>query len=122
MTTHRVMLVDDDDTLRTLLRTTLPEVGFEIVEAVDGAVALQRFAEGIPDLIVLDWNMPESSGSDVLRAVKGQHPEIPVVVLTAEKGAASRDLARSLGADAFLTKPFSPLELLGAIESLLRRP
>ena len=122
MTTHRVMLVDDDEAIRTLLRMTLPRDGFEIVEAGDGADALERIeADPVPDLIVLDWKMPERSGDEVLAAVKEHHPDLPVVVLTAERDAASRDRAESLGADAFLTKPFSPLELLGVVERFLGR-
>ena len=122
MNTHRVMLVDDDETTRTLLRMTLPQDGFDIVEAGDGEDALERLGDGaVPDLIVLDWKMPARSGAEVLATVKERHPDLAVVVLTAEKNAASRERAHELGADAFLTKPFSPLELLGVVERFLGR-
>ena len=121
MTTPRIMLVDDDDTIRTLLRLTLPAEGFEIVEARDGQEALELVGARVPDLVVLDWNMPERSGEEVLASVKRAHAGVPVIVLTGERQPRHRATAESLGADEFLTKPFSPLQLLGAIERLLRR-
>jgi two-component system OmpR family response regulator len=115
------MLVDDDDSLRTLLRVTLPKDGFEIVEARDGQEALDLLASAVPDVVVLDWKMPERSGEEVLADVKRRHPALPVIVLTAEIESRHRSVAESLGADEFLTKPFSPLQLLGAIERLTDR-
>lgn len=113
------MLVDDDATLRTLLRVTLPSDGFDVVEAADGAEALQLLDERPPDLVVLDWNMPERSGAEVLAELKRRDARVPVIVLTAERDKRPRAVARMLGADEFLTKPFSPLRLLDAIERLI---
>ncbi len=113
------MLVDDDATLRTLLRVTLPSDGFEVVEAADGAEALQLLDERPPDLVVLDWNMPERSGAEVLAELKRRDALVPVIVLTAERDKRPRAVARMLGADEFLTKPFSPLRLLDAIDRLI---
>ena len=117
MTVHRVMLVDDDASLRSLVRVTLPRDGFEIAEARDGQDALDQIAAGPPDLVVLDWRLPERSGEEVLKELKVRQPELPVVVLTAEPR--EREAAERLGADEFLTKPFSPLELVRTIERLL---
>jgi DNA-binding response OmpR family regulator len=114
-----VLLVDDDPTFRTLLRLTLPSDGFEVMEAADGAEALHLLDEQAPDVVVLDWNMPERSGGEVLAELRRRGSEVPVIVLTAERDAEPRAVARQLGADEFLTKPFSPLRLLDAIERLI---
>jgi CheY-like chemotaxis protein len=122
MTVYRIMIVDDDEFVRRLLRTTLPSDGFEIVEARDGDQALELLAETVPDLVLLDWRMPGRPGQEVLDEVRRLHPRLPVIVLTAETKPLERALAESLGANAFLTKPFSPLELLETVERLLAEP
>ena len=114
-----VMLVDDDPTLRTLLRLTFPDDDFDVIEAADGAEALERLREKPPDVVVLDWNMPGRSGGEVLLELKRRGADIPVIVLTGERDVAKVAVARSLGAAAFLTKPFSPLRLLDTIERLV---
>jgi len=116
---RRILIVDDDESVRSLLRNTLPEEEYEIAEAADGAEALKQFGAEAPDLILLDWRMPEMGGSSVLDAVKFRHPQLPVIVLTSEVQDHHRALAESLGVDAFMTKPFSPLELLETVERLL---
>lgn len=118
MSRRQVLLVDDDETIRALLRATLPDRDLEIVDARDGQEALDRVEARAPELVVLDWKMPGRSGEDVLRVLKQAHPHVPVIVLTSQRH--ERELAESLGADEFLTKPFSPLQLLGTIERLLR--
>lgn len=119
----RVMIVDDDDTMRRLLRATLPEAeGFAIVEASDGGQALELLENGEQvDLVLLDWMMPGPSGADVLEQIRSHHPEVPVIVVTAELEPRQRELAEALGADIFLTKPFSPLQLLEHVERMLPR-
>ncbi len=119
MKPRRILIVDDDASVRSLLRNTLPEVEYEILEAADGAEALMQFRAEPPDLILLDWRMPGMGGSSVLDAVKDQHPQLPVIVLTSEVQDHHRALAETLGVDAFITKPFSPLELLDTVERLL---
>lgn len=120
---RRVLIVDDDDSVRSLRRATLPEEeGFEIVEARDGAGALEAVKAAAPDLILLDWSMPGLSGADVLTQLRSTGSRAHVVVLTAEIEPAYRLRAQALGAEAFLTKPFSPIELLDLIERLLERP
>ena len=114
-----VLIVDDDEVIRSLLRLTLPDEGYDLVEAEDGDQALQIIAARQPSLVLLDWRMPGTSGEGVLTALKQTYPEVPVIVLTAEPEAKVRRLAESLGADVFVAKPFSPLQLLGSVERLL---
>jgi CheY-like chemotaxis protein len=119
MSPRRIMIVDDDESVRSLLRMTLPEGEYEIEEAIDGEEALSLFAGHVPDLVLLDWKMPGRHGSLVLDELKTRHPQLPVIVLTAEVAEHHRNLAESLNVDVFLTKPFSPLELLETIARLL---
>jgi CheY-like chemotaxis protein len=116
---RRVLIVDDDEVVRSLLRATLPHDDYEVQEAESGDEALEVVGSQVPDLVLLDWKMPGSPGSVVLDKLKEQHPDLPVVVLTAEIQEHHRVLAESLNVDAFLTKPFSPLELLETVERLL---
>jgi DNA-binding response OmpR family regulator len=115
-----VLIVDDDEVIRSLLLMTLPDEGFDLVEAQDGDQALQLTEERAPALVLLDWRMPGFSGAEVLPVLKRRHPDTPVIVLTAEPERLHRETAESLGADVFMTKPFSPLQLLATVERLLR--
>ena len=119
MSPLQILIVDDDEGVRSLLRTTLPMEEYEVVEAVDGDQALALLKEGVPDLVLLDWKMPGRHGSLVLDELKSRHPQLPVIVLTAEIAEHHRTLAEALKVDVFLTKPFSPLGLLETIERLL---
>jgi DNA-binding response OmpR family regulator len=119
MTTRRILIVDDDESLRRLLLSTLPREGYELVEARDGTEALELLAGELPDLVLLDWKMPGAGGAEVLEAIKSRNPAVPVIVLTAELKRVPRAVAEGLRADVYLTKPFSPLELLDRVESLL---
>jgi CheY-like chemotaxis protein len=112
---RRIVLVDDDRTLRGLLRATLPEDDYEVLEAGDARSALATLEREVVDLVVLDWRLPDGTGGQVLEQVKARWPELPVIVLTAEA------YAEASAADAFLTKPFSPLHLLDEVERLLGR-
>jgi two-component system phosphate regulon response regulator PhoB len=119
MTPWRILIVDDDESVRSLLRMTLPEGEYEVEEATDGEEVLALLAGRVPDLVLLDWKMPGRHGSLVLDELKSRHPQLPVIVLTAEMAEHHRSLAEALKVDVFLTKPFSPLELLATIERLL---
>jgi two-component system phosphate regulon response regulator PhoB len=116
-----VLIVDDDDSVRALLRITLPDEDFLVVEAEDGDLAMQRIGDLKPDLVLLDWKMPGRHGALVLDDVRQHYPELPVIVLTSEHREPQRELARSLGANVFLTKPFSPVEVIETVERLLGR-
>lgn len=115
-----VLVVDDDPLVRRLLRATLSEDEFEVVEAVDGADALARADALSPALVVLDWSMPGCSGGDVLAELQQRRPALPIVMLTAEPAARHRAFAEEHGAAAYLTKPFSPVQLVNVVERLLR--
>ncbi len=115
----RLLLVDDDDAVRSLLRMTLPLGEFVVVEAADGEAALAELERERPDIVLLDWKLPGRSGGEVLAALRREHPGLPVIVLTADVTAKTREEATALGADTFLTKPFSPRELLGVVERLV---
>jgi CheY-like chemotaxis protein len=115
----RVVIVDDDDEIRELLLRTLPADGFELLEARDGREALTLVERETPDLLVLDWNMPNLTGGDVLAELAQRERRVPVIVLTADDDPKRREIAEAHGAAAFLAKPFSPIELLRAIERLL---
>ncbi len=119
MIRRRVLIVDDDEAIRALLRLTLPTEEYDVAEAIDGEDGLRMLTETDPELILLDWKMPGRHGSLVLDEVKARRPKLPVIVLTSEIQEHHRRLAESLSVDAFLTKPFSPMELLETIERLL---
>jgi response regulator RpfG family c-di-GMP phosphodiesterase len=115
----RILLVDDDPALRTLLRTTFEVADVDVVEAEDAAVARRKIRAARPDVIVLDVNMPGMTGLEFCEELK-QSPktkDIPIVLLTASNGGTSITAKRA-GADAFVRKPFSPLELLAVAERL----
>lgn len=116
---RRVMIVDDEPLVRSLLRTTLPSDLFDVWEVSDGEAALNAVSGAAPSLVLLDWQLPRRSGPEVLAELRRRLPTLPVIVLTAARDPKERRLAERLGADVFLTKPFSPLELLAAIEELL---
>src|SRR5437588_5521091 len=119
---HPTILVCDNETiLRDLVRASLDGNGYRLIEARDGdeAVALARTAQ--PDLILLDMMMPGRSGIDVLGELR-RDPKLgttPVIMLTARAQAEDREIAEHAGADFFLTKPFSPLELADVVDKLL---
>ena len=115
----RLLLVDDDEGLRALLRTTFEAVDVEVDEAVDAATAQRRIAEARPDAIVLDVSMPGMSGVELCARLKGAREtrDIPIVLLTGSD-IANEVIASEVGANAFMLKPFSPLELLAVVERL----
>ncbi len=115
----RLLVVDDDDGLRTLLRTTFEAVDVEVDEALDAASARERIEAQQPDAIVLDVSMPGLDGAAFCAQLKGsaETRDIPVVLLTGSD-TANEATAADVGADAFMLKPFSPLELLSVVERL----
>lgn len=115
----RALVVDDEPEIRALVRRTL-EDAFDVVEAPDGARALALAAESMPDLVVLDWQMPGISGPEVLTFLLERRPDLPVIMLTAALGADHGSIAGIFGAAAFIAKPFSPGELLETAMRLAR--
>jgi ribonuclease P protein subunit RPR2 len=115
----RILLVDDDPALRTLLRTTFEVADVEVVDAASATEARRAIEAGHPSVIVLDVNMPGTTGLELCRELKDDPAtrEIPVILLTGSEGGTD-EAAREAGADALVRKPFSPLELLAVAERL----
>ena len=119
-----ILVCDNEDVLRDLVRASLGGNGYNLVEARDGDEALALARDTKPDLVLLDMMMPGRSGLDVLAELRAdpELAETPVVMLTARTQAADREAAAEAGADRFLTKPFSPLQLAALVEEMLAEP
>ncbi len=121
----RVLIVDDDQRVRTVVAWQLEADGFAVTEAGDGAAALAQIEHDRPDLVVLDLSLPGVGGLDVLRRVReteeGAATPLPVIVLSGRSGDTDRIIGLDLGADDYLVKPFSPGELAARVRSVLRR-
>jgi len=115
-----ILVVDDEPTLRETLAEALEADGFQVVTAADGREALARFREHRPDLVVLDLMLPELSGIEVCRIVR-QESGVPILMLTAKGSEVDKVVGLELGADDYVTKPFSLRELTARIRALLRR-
>ena len=114
----KILVADDEDILRILITDTL-EDDFKIEEAEDGKEALQKIRENDYDLIVLDYMMPYLTGIEVLEEVRKDQNQTRVLMLTAKAQDADREQAILKGADYFMSKPFSPMELLTLVEKIL---
>ena len=119
--TARVLLVEDDATVRDVVTRYLGEAGYEVTEAVDGRAGLQSTRDRLPDVVVLDLMLPGMSGLDVCRALRRDHERLPILMLTALGEERDRVRGLELGADDYVTKPFSPRELVLRVGSVLRR-
>ena len=120
----RVMIADDDQIMRMLLKKFMENAGYESVEAVDGEDALTKIAEGpAPDLLVTDINMPRLNGYDLVKGVRGTLGllDLPVIMLTTENSDKSQELAFQLGADDYVIKPFKGPLVMARITAALRR-
>jgi CheY-like chemotaxis protein len=121
---HGVLIVDDDQFIRKLIATTLEDVSeFELHEAADGVEALEVAAQERPSLVFLDVDMPRLNGIEVCRRLRDGDAagDLTIVMLTAAHGDSVESDAEQAGADLFLTKPFSPLDLLRLVDRLGER-
>jgi two-component system response regulator RegX3 len=118
--TRTILVVDDEPTLRETLAEALDAEGFRVLTAADGREALNRFREHQPDLVVLDLMLPELSGIEVCRIIRAESG-VPIVMLTAKSSELDKVVGLELGADDYVTKPFSLRELTARIRALLRR-
>lgn len=122
METHkeRILVVDDEASIRRILETRLSMIGYDVVTAADGEEALATFSTSAPDLVVLDVMMPKLDGYGVCQELR-KESDIPIIMLTALGDVADRITGLELGADDYVVKPFSPKELEARIRSVLRR-
>jgi DNA-binding response OmpR family regulator len=116
----RVLVVDDEATIRDIVRRYLTAEGFEVAEATGGDDALRQFEDRRPDVVVLDVMMPGVDGLEVLRRLRATS-EVYVILLTAKAEEVDKLVGLSVGADDYLTKPFSPRELVARVRAVLRR-
>jgi DNA-binding response OmpR family regulator len=116
----RVLVVDDEVAIRDIVRRYLEAAGLDVAEAADGQDALTRFASVEPDLVVLDLMMPGMDGLEVLRSLRATS-DVYVILLTAKADEVDKLVGLSVGADDYLTKPFSPRELAARVRAVLRR-
>jgi two-component system, OmpR family, response regulator len=117
---RRILVVDDDPRLREVVRYALSREGFEIDEAGDGHAALAACEAKLPDLVVLDVVMPELDGIEVCRRIR-QRSRVPILFLSSRGEEVDRVLGLELGGDDYVTKPFSPRELVSRVKAVLRR-
>jgi two-component system, OmpR family, manganese sensing response regulator len=118
----KVLIVEDDPKLLKTLNTFLGIEDFEVTQAEDGKKALDLLENNFFDIVVLDWNLPERSGVDVLKAFRHMGGNTPVLMLTGNETIEHREEGLDAGADDYLTKPFHPKELTARLRALLRRP
>jgi two-component system chemotaxis response regulator CheY len=120
------LVVDDSRVMRLIVRRVLVDLGFEVTEAGDGVEALERLqADGMPDVVLIDWNMPRMNGLELVQAIRSDrcYDEVRLVMVTTEGEASQMGLALSEGADEYVMKPFTPevlidkLALIGLIDA-----
>lgn len=117
----KVLVVDDEPSLQTLLTYNLKKVGFEVVSATDGKQALEIIHQNDIDVVLLDVMLPEISGVDVTRELRAEKNQIPIIMLTALDDEVDKVVGLEIGADDYVTKPFSPREVIARVHAVLRR-
>lgn len=116
----KILIVDDDPRLRDLLRLALERAGHAVASAGDGRAALVALAREAPDLVILDVGLPEMDGFETCRRIRATS-EVPILFLTARDDEIDRVLGLELGADDYVTKPFSPREVVARVRAILKR-
>ncbi len=117
----RILIVEDEPAMVAGLRDNFEYEGYEVISAADGAEGLDRALADDPDLVVLDVMMPRLSGLDVCKQLKAQRPSVPIIMLTARGQEIDKVVGLELGADDYVTKPFSIRELMARVKAVLRR-
>ena len=117
----RILLVDDEQPIQTLLSFPLQRDGYDVVVASDGREALARFDEQQPDLVVLDLMLPRMDGLEVCKRLRAKGETVPIIMLTAKSEEIDKVLGLELGADDYITKPFSMREFRSRVKAALRR-
>jgi DNA-binding response OmpR family regulator len=117
---RRILVVDDEVRMVRFIRLNLEHDGFQVIEAYNGMQALERMRTNLPDLVLLDVMMPDIDGFEVLRTIR-EISQVPVIMLTAKGEEDDRVRGLELGADDYITKPFSPREMVSRVRAVLRR-
>ncbi|WP_096153013.1 MULTISPECIES: response regulator transcription factor [Bacillus] len=117
----KVLIVDDEQSIVTLLQYNLEQAGYEVVVANDGADGLHKAIEEKPELIVLDLMLPKMDGIEVCKELRQRKVNVPILMLTAKDDEFDKVLGLELGADDYMTKPFSPREVVARVKAILRR-
>ncbi|WP_025904306.1 response regulator transcription factor [Mammaliicoccus sciuri] len=118
---QKVLVVDDEQSIVTLLKYNIEQAGYQVIVAYDGVQALEKVNEEKPDLVVLDVMLPEKDGIEVCKTIRSDKNQVPILMLTAKDDEFDRVLGLELGADDYLTKPFSPREVVARVKAILRR-
>jgi two-component system phosphate regulon response regulator PhoB len=123
MTGKQILVVEDEKPIRDMIAFGLKRAGFEVLEAEDAATARGSIADRRPDLLLVDWMLPDQSGLDLTRAIRRDRDtqDLPVIMLTARAAEQDKVSGLEVGADDYLTKPFSTRELVARIHAVLRR-
>src|SRR6266404_1940431 len=117
----KILIVEDEPNMVAGLRDNFEYEGFQVATALDGVDGLEQALKNSPDLIILDVMMPRMSGLDVCKQLKAKRPSIPIIMLTARGQEVDKVVGLELGADDYVTKPFSIRELLARVKAVLRR-
>lgn len=117
----KILVVDDELSILTLLEFNLKKAGYEVLKAMDGNQAVQVAIEGKPDLMILDIMLPGIDGIEVCKKLRMEKVDIPILMLTAKDEEFDKILGLELGADDYMTKPFSPREVVARVKAILRR-
>ncbi|OAK67937.1 response regulator transcription factor [Lederbergia galactosidilytica] len=118
---EKVLVIDDEPSIVTLLQFNLEKAGFVVITAGDGNIGLQKAMEEDPSLIILDLMLPGMDGMDVCKTLRQEKLKTPILMLTAKDDEFDKVLGLELGADDYLTKPFSPREVIARVKAILRR-
>jgi DNA-binding response OmpR family regulator len=117
----RVLVVEDDEAMAVALRDGFTYEGHEVTVARDGEAGLEHARKDVPDIMILDVMLPKMTGLEVCKVLRGEESELPIIMLTARGQEIDKVLGLKLGADDYVTKPFSFMELMARVEAVLRR-
>ncbi|MCM3717910.1 response regulator transcription factor [Fictibacillus phosphorivorans] len=118
---QKLLVVEDEISISTLLQFNLEQAGFQVITAMDGKNGLEKAEREIPDLIILDLMLPEMDGLEVCKELHSKKLNIPILMLTAKDDEFDKVLGLELGADDYMTKPFRPREVVARVKAILRR-
>lgn len=121
--TTKILIVEDEPAIQTLLAYTLKQAGFAVLQAENAETAVEMINDKLPDLVLLDWMLPKMSGIEFARLLRRKERTklLPIIMLTARTGESDKVSGLEIGADDYITKPFSPRELIARVRAVLRR-